>query len=82
MDEDTEGRYYCLEATSVVHAKSLAAKSRRHFGEGYQRGRFVIVGPTSQRPWAWREALPAGGDWDMYSGETPAAAAEAAGIQL
>ncbi len=79
---DDEGTYYALQATSQRHAKSLAAKSRRQFGEGYQRGAWAIVGPTNHKPWAWREALPSNGSWNMFSGETPEKAAENAGIRF
>ena len=72
-------QYWALQATNYKHAKALARKSRRDFGEGYQRGLWVIVGPCENKPWAWREALPAG-DWNMYSAETPEDAAERAGI--
>ncbi len=74
--------YYAIEACSDSDAKSLAAKSRRDFGEGYKRGIIVIVGPTSHRPWAWREALPSAGNWNMYAGDTPEEAAEAADIEF
>lgn len=72
-------KYFALLATNEKHAKALAQKSRRQFGEGYKRGLWVIVGPCKYKPWAWREALPSG-DWNMYSADTPEQAAERAGI--
>ena len=83
MYEDDENRgYYALQATSDRHAAALAAKSRRAFGEGYKRGDYVIIGPTDKKPWAFREALPSAGNWNMYFGRTPADAAEAADIDF
>ena len=77
-----ELKYYALQATSAKHAKALARKSRRHFGEGHKikNANWVIVGPTTRAPWAWREALPSGGDWNMYAGYSPENAAENAGV--
>lgn len=74
--------YYAILATNTKHAKALARKARKDFGEGYQRGEWVIIRPCSRQPWAWREALPSGEDWNAYSGDTPAEAAHAAGLKF
>lgn len=78
---EPELKFYALQANGYLHARALAAKSRRQFGEGYQRGVWVIVGPCARKPWAWREQLPAG-EWNMYEGDTPEEAAERAGIKF